>query len=233
MIHDSTDLLTLHVHALFTHDENGRIVGENDWQGKAAPRFYIGKTRSGIVWRVRHDMPEATQRRLAAIVETEPQDFARPLHESRYLDILAATTSNVSFGPTYYFAEVSPVEIDAVPIDERNAYLLASGLDDWIPDVPHRQPFVAVVDDGKAVSVCASVRITDAAHEAGVETLLDYRGHGFARAAVARWAQAVDRLGAIPMYSTSIENIASQRVAQSLDLVQYGAEFSIGGRREY
>jgi len=227
LIQDSTDLLTQHVHALFTHDANGRIVSENDWQGKAAPRFYIGKTRDGIVWRVRHDISDAMERRLAAIVETEPRGLARPLHESQYLDILSAGTSNISFGPTYYFAKVSPAETDTILIDEHNAYLLASGLDDWIPDVPHRQPFVAVVENGKAVSVCASVRITDTAHEAGVETLPDYRGRGFARAAAARWAQAVDRLGALPMYSTWIENVASQRVAQSLDLVQYGVEFSV------
>jgi len=230
--HHSTDLLTQHVHALFTHDENGRIVTENDWQGRVAPRFYLGKTRGGIVWRVRHAMPEETERRLAAIVESEPQDLARPLHESRYLDILAATTSDVWFGPAYYFAEVRPIETNAILIDERNAFLLAAGLDDWIPDVPHQQPLVAVVEDGKAVSVCASVRITDTAHEAGVETLPDYRGRGFARAAVAGWAQEVDRLGALPMYSTSIDNIASQRVAQRLGLAQYGVDFSIGGRRD-
>jgi len=66
-----------------------------------------------------------------------------------------------------------------------------------------------------------------AAHEAGVETLPEFRGNGFAKEVTAGWARAVDALGAIPMYSTSWQNTASQAVAKKLGLICYGAEFHI------
>jgi predicted GNAT family acetyltransferase len=71
------------------------------------------------------------------------------------------------------------------------------------------------------------VRITHEAHEAGVETLPDFRGRGYATDVVAGWARLVRSLGAVPLYSTSWENAASQAVARKLRLVQYGADFHI------
>ena len=81
--------------------------------------------------------------------------------------------------------------------------------------------------EGRAVSVCGSVRITPDAHEAGVETSADARGHGFSVAAVAAWARAVRKLGAEPLYSTSWDNAASRAVARKLDLIPYAADYHI------
>jgi len=77
------------------------------------------------------------------------------------------------------------------------------------------------------VSVCRSVRITPAAHEAGVETLPDFRAKGYAQDVVAGWARLVRSMGAIPLYSTSWENTASQALAKKLRLVMYGADFQV------
>jgi predicted GNAT family acetyltransferase len=70
--------------------------------------------------------------------------------------------------------------------------------------------------------VCGSVRISDRADEAGVETHPDFRGRGHALAAVWAWAQAVRNSGRVPLYSTSWSNMPSRRVAEKLGLVQYG-----------
>ncbi|HVG44817.1 MAG TPA: GNAT family N-acetyltransferase [Longimicrobium sp.] len=86
---------------------------------------------------------------------------------------------------------------------------------------------MAVVEDGRAVAVCSSVRITDAAREAGVETAPGFRGRGHAARAVAAWAVAVRRMGAIPLYSTSWSNAASQGVARKLGLRMFGADLHI------
>ena len=86
---------------------------------------------------------------------------------------------------------------------------------------------MAVIVDGQAAAVCASVRITDAAHEAGVETLEGYRRKGYAVAVVSTWASAVEKMGVLPLYSTAVENVASQKVAARLGLSQYGADFHI------
>ena len=113
------------------------------------------------------------------------------------------------------------------PIDEGNAYLLRGGLEDWIPDVPHRQPFMAMVEDGNAVAVCASVRISAAVHCAGVETRPEHRHRAHAVNVAARWARAVRALGATPFDSTSWENLASRRVAARLGLPMVAVAFSI------
>jgi len=53
------------------------------------------------------------------------------------------------------------------------------------------------------------------------------RGRGYATAAVAVWATAVRRRGLLPLYSTSWENVASQRVAAKVGAVSYGEDWEI------
>jgi len=84
-----------------------------------------------------------------------------------------------------------------------------------------------VIEKKKAISVCRSVRISAPAHEAGVETLPEFRGKGHATAVVAVWARAVRSLGSEPLYSTSSGNLASQALARKLGLIQYGVDFHI------
>ena len=103
----------------------------------------------------------------------------------------------------------------------------------WVPDVRHSPPLLAYLVDGRAVSVCGSVRITPEAHEAGVETAAEYRGQGCAPQVVAEWAQAVRALGIEPLYSTSWANAASRAVARKLALVQFGSDLPDGGARRF
>ena len=84
-----------------------------------------------------------------------------------------------------------------------------------------------MLNGDNAVAVCASVRITDAAHEAGVETVPAYRRCGYATRVVRAWADAVSSMGAKPLYSTSWANLASQTVAKRLGLVFVGNDYQI------
>jgi len=225
--------MSLRVAGLCRHDHRGRMLITNQWDGGQPPRFYLARTREGNVWRVRADVPDAVARALSTLAADEPplRDPAeRPLHEARYVDLLCTgrSAARTESGPVYWFASAVVPAAQPVTIDAANAHLLHGGLEDWLPDVPHRRPMVAMVEDGRAVSVCASVRITEQTHEAGVETLAACRGRGHAVNAVAGWAQQVRQRGVDKIfYSTSWSNRASQGVADRLGLAMLGTDFSV------
>ena len=224
---------------MFTHDANLRLLRVNDGIGSTAPRFYLGRTRRGNLWRFRADLPRDLVAQLETLCRDEPvvEDPAlAPDHESIYRELLAPIATSSS-GPALRFPDLSDsggkaqAKMRATLVTTENAGLLRDTFDDWIPDVADSQPFLAIVDGDRAVAVCASVRITRSAgagaHEAGVETLAALRGRGLAVEVVNAWARAVAETGAIPMYSTSWENTASRRVAEKLGLVAYGCDFHI------
>ena len=227
------DIMKRHVHALFTHDDRGRIRLVNEFDGAEAPRFFLGRTAAGNVWRFRFNLPEVLTERLEALCleEPAPGDFPqKPAHFGAYLRLLEthAPVQRFEIGPAYLFPDgVARASTEAVAVTSENTDVLRGGFEDWLPDVPHRRPFLAILHEGRAVSICCSVRITSEAHEVGVETLHAYRGRGYASDVVAQWANEVRSLGCLPLYSTSWENLASQGVAKRLGLRQYGVDFHV------
>src|SRR6185503_16621296 len=99
-----------------------------------------------------------------------------------------------------------PTAETAVSVTRENAGLLQPLLSAWMPDVATCQPMFVLPIDGRAVAICASVRITPEAYEAGVDTAPAHRGHGYAGHVVAAWAAAVREMGRVPLYSTSWQN---------------------------
>lgn len=229
------ELMSMHVDALYTHDGDLRLLYVNEPTGaiRPAPRFYLGRTVEGAVWRFRSDLPTDIVQLLETLCRNEPtihDPREKPVHSAEYIRILAphASIQRVWMGPAFCFPDDSmPRSTNLVAITHENAWLLRSKLAEWLPDVPHCRPFVAMVQGDAAVSLCCSVRITTRAHEAGVETLSAFRGRGYASEAVAGWAHEVREMGCIPLYSTSWENVASQSVARKLGLVTYGADFHV------
>ena len=233
MPHDK-ELLDIHVRALFTHDARGRLLSVNEpWGGETpAPRLFFGRTHAGNLWRLRADLPEALAEELEALCADEPSGaelFGAPRHADVYVRLLGAhaPVRGVWAGPAYRFEEYPEPSSPLLPVTQANAEVLRGGFEELVEELPTAQPFVAVVEDGRAVSVCRSVRVTPAAHEAGVETLHGFRGRGYAPDVTAGWARMVRSAGAAPLYSTSWENAASQAVAKKLRLVQYGADFQV------
>lgn len=227
------ELMTQHVQACYTHDDAGNIVRINDWIGNAAPRFWLGRTPDGSIWRFRRDVPASVRAEVEASCREELRCSGEPrpsLHDSTYRRLFAEDDAalDVVAGPTYWFRRAVDVHGDVVRIAEENRDLLRDGLEAWLPDVSHQQPMVVSLHAGRAVSICASVRITPQAHEAGVETVPAFRRRGHALAAVAAWATAVMALGRVALYSTSWDNRASQAVAARLGLEAFGQEYRIG-----
>jgi GNAT acetyltransferase-like protein len=226
------ELMSIHVQTLFTHDSHSRLLSVNEPGGGApAPRFFLGRTHAGNIWRFRADLPEILVETLETLCAEEPfvLERATPRHFEEYIRLLEthAPVRKRWMGPAYNFTEYIEPSRPLIAITEMHADLLQVGFDDLIPELPDCQPFIALVAESRTVSVCRSVRITPAAHEAGVETLPDCRGKGYAKDVVAGWARVVQSMGVMPLYSTSWENTASQALAKKLRLSLYGVDFHL------
>jgi ABC-type amino acid transport substrate-binding protein len=228
------DLMRLHLEAEFTHDAGGDLVSTNEPAATPAPRFFLGQTVVGIIRRYRHDVSETYRQSLEAAIAAELESsmttIDRALDPTPFERVLSrgAPIENTSVGLAFRFPSAVPATHNArILRDPADARLLHPSLAAWSPDIQSSQPLAALILDGTAVAVCASVRITPRAHEAGVETAMPFRRRGYAIVVVAAWAAAVRELGAEPIYSTTWQNTASRAVASSLGLVSIGRDLHI------
>lgn len=226
------ELMELHVEALFTHDRGMRLRTINEpWPGEdPAPRFFLGRTIAGTtVCRFRYDVSETLAEQLEQLCADEPiveHFLTKPKHFATYMKLLQG--ERFTMGPCYLIPDEIVPSTQVVTITRDNMAELLHGGFEWLAlEIDYAQPCIALVREGRAVSICRSVRITSGAHEAGLETLEPFRGRGYAAAVVAGWAAAVRKLGAVPLYSTASENNASQRVAKKLALYLYGVNFTV------
>lgn len=225
-------LMRLHIEALFTHDAAGNLDRVNEPNGPPAPRLFVGRTVEGVVRRFRHDIGPDVRRELDAALHDdhlERHTLDTPMDSSRYQTILGrlAPVQRIWEGPAFVFPDDIPSSRDAVRVTHENAQLLRPYLESWLPDTAGNGPMYALVVDGHAVSVCASVRQTSVADEAGVDTVPAFRGRGFAGQVVGAWAAAVRAESRVPFYSTSWDNEASRAVARKLGLAQFGSDLHI------
>jgi hypothetical protein len=224
--------MRIHLDALYTHDVNGRMEHVNEARGPRAPRVFIGRTAVGHELRWRSDVSESTVSAIRDLLDQEPSDaqISQQPHCGEAIVALLARESpivRVWSGPAYRIdVKQLPSAPLAVRVTEANADLLRT-FPDWRDEVNERQPFVVAVENDAAAALCCSVRITSAAHAAGAETLVAARRRGMASQAVAEWARAVDELGAIALYSTWWDNVASQAVARRLGMKLIGVDFHV------
>lgn len=228
------ELMNIHVRALFTHDTKSQLlfVNEPDNAGVPAARLFLGRTREGNVWRFRADLPDGLCDELNALCADESLanvDKEPPRHLQTYIRLLEthAPVQDVSNNLAYRFIKHKAPSNHPVTVTTDNAEILQGGFEKLIEELPAWQPFVTLMRENRAVSVCRSVRITSEAHEAGVETLPEFRGNDYAAEVVSEWARLVLKSGAIPLYSTSWENQSSQAVARKLELKCYGVSFNV------
>ncbi len=232
---DAVSLMEMQVEALFQLDAAGRLRHVNEPEAPEAPRFFLGRTPQGNVWRCRHDLPSDAVRELGCIVAGEPVAPALigepPTGADTVIALLEmlAPVRDVWRGPAYAFPDTVLIArpTPAMAVTARNAALLQGDFTLLRASLDEIQPCLAVVTDGVAVSVCHTARRSARAAEAGLETLESYRGKGYAVAATAAWAAAVRRTGLQPLYSTSWDNEASRAVARCLGLVQYGEDWDV------
>lgn len=226
------ELLRLHAAALFTDTEGGRIRTVNEPNGRSAPRFYLGRTRVGSLTRFRSDVPDDLASALLRLSLEEPTDVElahMPQSLGRYQDLLESHSPirGTWAGPAYSVPVATTPHVEPEETTGSSSNLLRGGLEDWIGYLRRGHPFKVATEDGRVVAVCTSVRVTAAAHEAGVQVLRKYQRRGHGANVVARWANAVRSRGAIPMYSTSWDNVASLRLAARLGLSMFGVDYHV------
>jgi hypothetical protein len=227
------DLMEIQIEALFCCDAQGRMLHSNEPDAPPAPRFFLGRTAHGNFWRFRYDLPDTLVRQLNELCHAEPicTDFTqKPINYEVIREALRAHSplSDEYRGPAFWIPVDRPFSANTVTISDENASLVQQAFGFSTPIPAAQLPVVAVVEDGMAVAVCFSSRTTPRASEAGVETLEEFRGRGYATAVVSAWAAAVRQAGRLPLYSTTWDNHASQAVARKLGMVCYGEDFSIG-----
>jgi hypothetical protein len=225
-------LMDLHVFALFRHDAAGRIVTTNEPDGDRAPRLFLGRTAAGNLWRFRDDLPPTLVRELDAILAREPvaADPCRPPSGLAALRDALATHAPVADtwqGPAWCFPDPIAPPSNVVTVQPSTRHILQAHYPYTADHLEELQPCLAVVQNDTAVSICTTVRLTDAAAEAGVETVEAFRGRGYATAVATAWALAIRQSGRIPLYSTSWDNLASRGVARRLGLILYGIDCSL------
>lgn len=233
------DLIELQACTLFACDTDGRLryirePGYAESELDPAPRLWMGRTHAGNRWRFRHDLPDDLVRDLDALCRAEPVAVdlvAPPVNADAIRAVLHAHAPIVEEwrGPAYWIPDPVAAPDAVVLISQTNAQLLDAN---FLWKRTSRSgitsgPVTAVVVEGSAVAICYCARLTDQAAEAGVETVQSARGHGYASAAVAAWAAAVQDRGLLPLYSTDWENTASQGVARKLGMVCYGEDWSL------
>jgi GNAT superfamily N-acetyltransferase len=202
----------------------------NEPGGAPACRFFLGRSASGNVWSVGAAVPDDLAGELDEFGRAEPvtADWREPPRCREAVVARLGSAEREWRGPAYLVPDDASANGRTIVVDRAGAAVLvgefgwlSAELDEWAP-------CAAVVEDGRAVSVCFSSRVGSRACEAGVETLPTFRGRGLAGQAVARWAAEVRRRGKVALYSTSWEHRASRRVAEKLGMRLYGEDWHVG-----
>lgn len=240
------DLLALETDTLWTRDDRGRLARAGGLDAAPPPQLVVAASSAAQIAAVGHDVPnELAAELLSVVVGAAPPAPGQP---PAALDIcalrLASTLGpvDVSGGPSYVATSVpvatsgatiivsdgSKPHGDALHAPEGSGWephewraLLDGTLGPWA---------MAEVSD-QIVSICFSPRLTRVAAEAGVRTEPEHRGRGHAAAVTAAWASLVMATGRHAFYSTSADNMSSQRVAARLGLRPIGWIWQVGPPR--
>lgn len=229
---DPVSLMRMHVEALFTRDQHGRLLRVNEEGGAAAPRFFLGRTAEKNLWWYGSDLSRSLETELDRTCSTLPvglDEGARASDEDLLTVVLSRQqpVKKAWAGPAFLVPARPGISSTAVPLGREGVEQLSPYLESWREDATKDLPMAVALQDGRAVSVCATVRATTEAHEAGVETHPDFRGRGHATETVVAWSMLVRRMGRIPLYSTSWSNHPSRRLARRLGLEQFGSDLHI------
>ena len=238
---DENHWLRTQYNTLFRSRSDGRIEHENDPDHSPGPHFWLAGCSEGNVHGVGADLANDLAQELASLAATEPPFTyaATPKHLERYLSLLAST------GPIAHELELTyglhaqsyPSDARIIGSDSAEGRDLMHSWANRIPETWYKlgfrdvadlwTPWCAAVVDGEVASLAFSARLGDAGAELGLVTAMPFRGRGLAAAATAGWSRLLSLSGHTLFYSTSRDNVSSQRVAARLNLRLRGTSLRI------
>ena len=230
---------------MWDSDGRGRLVASRGANARPAPHVVISVARDGQTFAIGSAVPDA----LAAEIESavagaalSPPDQP-PASLARCQELLAALGPvERQSGPSYLIppgtAFDSGADVrrsDAADVEAMRDYSADRrdwSVEEWrlLLDGAYG-PWAVALDGARVIAICHSARLTDRGAEAGVWTDPGYRGRGHASAVTAAWASLPALAGRRLFYSTSAENISSQRVAARLGLRPIGWTWLLHGRQ--
>lgn len=212
-------LMENHVEVLFQQNQRKQLTVINEPPFDDAPLLFIGLTKEGVLQRYSYRVDDLLKKRLQNIVKNQKDELIVSL-----VNQLANRLGFREFvmGPTYVFPKIHTINENVVMITEENKALLKDDPRFAYINFKMKTPCVVILKNDKVVSFCCSARQTNVAAEASVYTVESYRGNGYGAAVTKAWAYYVQQLGKTALYSTTWDNLASQGVARTLGLQQYG-----------
>src|SRR5262245_36363216 len=94
-------LMQIQVDALYRCDADGRLRCVNEPGEPLAPRFFMGRTSQGNLWRFRHDLPDQVAQQLEQLCASEPVVGDFPSAPRNYAAIRAALQEHAPVGAEY------------------------------------------------------------------------------------------------------------------------------------
>lgn len=222
------DLLRLEIDTLWTRDARGRLERTREREGRPAPLVVFGQAADGTFVEIGSRVPDGVGETFLAGDPGGPGTVGKPPSwpsAARGLLEGAPGAVEVSSGPSYvvspgvHFA-VDGVDFVTVSTLEPNVARPANWeAEEWEQLLEGELgPWAMAVVEAEVASLCHSARLTAAAAEAGVWTDPAHRGAGLAAAVTGAWAAQFEGDGRVLFYSTSAENVSSQRVAARLGI---------------
>ena len=226
----AAQIARLHLQSLYRLDDRGRVAEVREPDPPPPPRFVLFRTHEDVQALVGAHLPDALAPQLVALAADEPPTpDAPPKHLARYRSLLGAhrEIEREYAGPSLYLPGPFGEVVGVRKVEAHDRDLLQRHFPDEARDFEARSPIYAAVEGGVAVAICFCSRDFGPGAPAGVFTIETHRGRGHARRVAAAWAAEITRLGSVPLYGTTWDNLASRAIAARLGAVMLGSDFWI------